>query len=506
MLEGIGRHDPTAFTGVVGCWDMDAVSTTPLSGVTLPDPDVWWRYDGDGSTVTDYGTLGLTGTVVNGPVPVSADGYTFDGVNQYVNAAWPGTPSTSKITLAAVCTAASFSLNEAESPPRKMPIALGLSNSTAPSSWRGIGITFTRTNTSPELARVRFTTTNDSTQIDAETEDDQCSLNVKMCVIGSANLDSGTDLQRVLYADENGVVRFYTAYQSFTNIVYETSPQLDTGRHRQSNINDRYWQGTIKEAQVYDGVALDFRQMLQLAQNLLGVEFALPHFPDTSGNGRHLYAEQPEQFGEILTTSLAPGYQGAAINGGSSGATGTGYHTLWYPDPQSDFRLMGTMAVGCVAVCGDLQSTNRSTTTSRLISCGGDNNNTNVAAKNELWGMALVNDILSVSCYHESGTGTDRNVSDAAQALTPGLLAHVWMSRTGGTAYRRWLNGIMSPGSPMTSAASPDRGEQSCLRIGCKEPGYGSIRGAIASVILISGTADDADAITAYEQTVGLMV
>lgn len=503
MLEGIGRHDPTAFTGVVGCWDMDAVSTTPLSGVALPDPDVWWRYDGDGSTVTDYGTLGLNGTVVNGPVAVTADGYEFDGVNQYVSATYTGAMSTSAFSLAVVCIADSLSSNEGETPTRKMPLALGIGDSVS-ATYRGVMFNIRRTSSAPDRGIVQFNVPDGSADSVAATADDEFDVGVRTCLVGSYSQSSS--LQRLLYADENGKVRFHTTYKT-ANIIYDaSSPQLETGRHRQSDINDRYWDGMIKEAQVYDGVALDFRQMLQLAQNLLGVEFALPHFPDTSGNGRHLYAEQPEQFGEILTTSLAPGYQGAAINGGSSGATGTGYHTLWYPDPQSDFRLVDTMAVGCVAVCGDLQSTDRSITTSRLVSCAGDSNNTNVAAKNELWGMALVNDILSVSCYHESGTGTDRNVSDAAQALTPGLLAHVWMSRTGGTAYRRWLNGIMSPGSPMTSAASPDRGEQSCLRIGCKEPGYGSIRGAIASVILISGTADDADAITAYEQTVGLMV
>lgn len=503
MLEGVGKHDPTAFSNVVGCWPMDEVSTEPISGVSIPDPTVWWRYAGDGSTVTDEGTAGINGTVVNGPVPVSADGYEFDGVNQYVAATYSPAPNSQAISLAVVCKADSFSSNEAESPTRKMPLALGAPDSPA-NSYRGAALHFVRSSSGPDRASCRFSVANASTDIAAVSVDDLCDVGVRMCLVGSADLSK--DLSRLLYADENGKVRFYTAYNSFTAIAYDTtSPQLETGRHRQSNINDRYWDGTIKEAQVYDGVALDFRQMLQLAQELLGIEFNLPHLVDTSGNGRHLYAEQPEQFGEILMTQLAPGLTGVALNGGSGGAEGSPYHSLWYPDPQNDFRIWGTtnMAVGIIAVMGD-QIGDRSITTARIVSCSGDNNNTNVQAKNELWAMAVTGDTMAVSCYHESGTGTDRNVTDEEQALTVGLLAHIWMSRATGVTYKRWLNGVLSPNSPMTSTLAPtDDGEQSCLRVGGKEPGYGTIRGAVTSLILINGSADDADAALGFEQTVG---
>lgn len=500
MLSGIGKHDPTAFSNVVGYWAMDEVSTEPISGVSIPDPTVWWRYTGDGSTVTDEGTAGINGTVVNGPVAVSADGYEFNGVNQYVAATYSPAPSGTAISLAVVCKADSFSSNEAESPTRKIPLALGIGD-TAGAASRGVFFNFRRSSSSPDRARIQFVSGSSATTNATETADDFADVSVQMCLIGSVSL--ATDVQRLLYADENGVVRFYTSNNTFTSVAYDaTSPQLETGRHRQSDINDRYWDGTIKEAQVYDGVALDFRQMLQLAQELLGIEFNLPHLVDTSGNERHLYAEQPEQFGEILMTQLAPGLTGVALNGASGGTEGSPYHSLWYPDPQSDFRLLSTMAVGCIVVMGD-QLGDRSITTARIVSCSGDNNNTNVQAKNELWAMAVTGDTMSVSCYHESGAGLDRDVSDSEQALTVGLLAHVWMSRTGGTVYRRWLNGVMSPNSPMTSAASPTNGEQSCLRVGGKEPGYGTIRGAVTSLILISGSADDADAALGYAQTVG---
>lgn len=72
MLEGIGRHDPLAFTGVVGCWDMDELEDLDIGLGTAPTV-----VDQTGSyhLQAEAGTIRLT-PLAPGHVGVAFDGAT----------------------------------------------------------------------------------------------------------------------------------------------------------------------------------------------------------------------------------------------------------------------------------------------------------------------------------------------------------------------------------------------------------------------------------------------
>lgn len=489
MKTGIGYHNPASYTNVVGCWDLSAISTADFETVSYSTPSVWWHFPGsNGSTVSDLGSLGITGTVVNGPVTVNADGADLNGSTQYYAATYTGGLSTTKMSIACVCKADSLSSNEVESPTRKMPLALGIGD-TNTAAFRGVFFNIVRTSSAPDKGRVQFQAEGGGADHTCASDDDLFVLNTKTCLVGS--YDQTTGLMRLLYADETGKVRYYLAGNTTVIARDATSPQLEMGRHRQSNFLNRYWDGTVQDGLVFDGVALGWKEMMSLAITLLGRQFNLPHFIDRGGNNRHLYVWAPTQFATPILTQIAPGHTGCAFDGAT---------ILWYPDPQS-FRITGDVSFGCIYAPGDLQNTDRSITAGDLVGCHG--RTTNTSTDNYQWGVQVQNDVQSLRWIHESGAGTDRTLADAAIATPRDGIYTIWCSRTS-AAVRLWVNNVLSPSSPSAALTAADGGAVSTLTVGgfSTTTPFGYIKGAISSVIVLS-TGGTTQAATAYGETVG---
>lgn len=215
---------------------------------------------------------------------------------------------------------------------------------------------------------------------------------------------------------------------------------------------------------------------------------SLPTFEDEVG-GYDLQAES----GTAQLTQLAPGLIGAHFD--------LSVH-LSHPNVEAALAITGDMAFGFILV--PHWTANEST--HYVVRCGGLSTDPAVD-RNSLWGFRIFGNGSSPVCFHDTAAPAAVSFTDSAFTLAHGLIQHVWISRIS-NVYRVWINRRLTASSPSGTLTAPGGGAAAKLRLGGQTPGSGTggFKGGMASFLLIDGTTDDADAETAFDTTVGLVL